>query len=211
MPPLSPNQTEQLETQQPPVQPVTYEQFLAWVDEDTHAEWVNGKVVFMSPVSREHSNVLHFLVKLLGAFVEQHDLGEIHTEPFQMKTGLNLPGRSPDLIFVAKENAGRFRQNYLDGPADLVVEIVSPESRGRDRGEKFYEYEEGGVREYWLIDLPRQKAEFFQLGPDGRYQSVAVPPDGRFKSAVLTGFWLNVDWFWQRPLPKLSDLPRANS
>lgn len=44
------------------------------------------------------------------------------------------------------------KETYLDGPADLVVGIVSPDSVGRDRGEKFYEYAQGGVPEYWLID-----------------------------------------------------------
>ena len=50
---------------------------------------------------------------------------------------------------------------YLDGPADVVVEIISPESRLRDRGEKFAEYEMGGVREYWLIDSERHEADWY--------------------------------------------------
>jgi hypothetical protein len=49
---------------------------------------------------------------------------------------------------------------------------VPPESRSRDRGEKYYEYEEGGVREYWLIDPVRRKAEFYQLGADGYYPAI---------------------------------------
>lgn len=35
----------------PPAGPVSFEQFLAWADEDTHAEWVDGRVVLMSPVN----------------------------------------------------------------------------------------------------------------------------------------------------------------
>ena len=190
---------------QPP-EPMTYEQFLAWAPEDIHTEWVHGKVVFMSPISREHSNVFKFLLKVLLAFVEERDLGEIHSDPFQMKTGPALPGRSPDIIFVAKENVGRLKSSYLDGPADLAVEVISPESRGRDRGEKFYEYEEGGVREYWLIDPPRKKAEFYLLDPEGYYRAVEIPADGRFQSMVLPGFWLRVDWLWLRPLPTLTQV-----
>jgi Uma2 family endonuclease len=203
MPPTSSTRPAQSPERRPPVEPLTYEQFLDWADEDTYAEWVNGRVVFMSPVSREHSNLSSFLFKIVVAFVEEHDLGEVHTEPFQMKTGPELPGRSPDIFYVAKENAARFKRHYLDGPADLVVEIVSPDSRSRDRGEKFYEYEEGGVKEYWLIDLPRQRAEFFQIGVDGRYKSAAALSDGRFDSVVLAGFWLKVDWLWQQPPPSL--------
>ncbi|MBI4664063.1 MAG: Uma2 family endonuclease [Verrucomicrobia bacterium] len=187
---------------------LTFDEFLEWADEDTHAEWVNGKVVFMSPVSREHARVKKFLVKLLDYFVELHALGEIYDEPFQMKTGTNLPGRSPDIIFVAHENLGRLKDNYLDGPADLAVEVISPESRGRDRGEKFYEYEEGGVKEYWLIDPPRMQAEFHQLGPDRYFHLMALEPDGRFRSAVVPGFSMKVGWLWQRPLPTLPQVLR---
>lgn len=186
--------------------PMTYEEFLVWVDEDTHAEWVDGKVVFMSPVSREHSSVAGFLYRIVSSFVEDRQLGEVHHEPFQMKTGPNLPGRSPDVIFIATENLGRLRANYLDGPADLVVEVISPDSRGRDRGEKFYEYEEGGVKEYWLIDTLRRKAEFYQLGADGYYRPLPVLADGQFGCTVLPGFWLNVDWLWQPTLPTVAQV-----
>jgi len=189
--------------------PISYEQFLAWADEDTYAEWVDGKVVFMSPVPREHSLVKQFLMKVIGYYVETHQLGEIHDDPFQMKTGAELPGRAPDIIFITNENLGRLRKNYLEGPADLAVEVISLESRGRDRGEKFYEYEQGGVKEYWLIDSPRKKAEFYQLGPDGFYQLMELSAEGRFASDVLPRFWLNVDWLWQSPLPKLPQVLNA--
>ena len=42
-----------------------------------------------------------------------------------MKTGPELPGREPDLLFIARENLGRLEGVYLDGPADLVIEVVA--------------------------------------------------------------------------------------
>ncbi|MDW8290080.1 MAG: Uma2 family endonuclease, partial [Armatimonadota bacterium] len=80
-----------------------------------------------------------------------------------MKTGADLPGRSPDILFVSQQNLHRLKPTYLDGPADLVVEIISPESEERDRTQKFSEYERGGVREYWLIDPEKRLAEFYVL------------------------------------------------
>lgn len=180
---------------------MTYEEFLDWAEEDTRAEWVNGKVVFKEQASRLHQEVGAFLIPLFGLFVEAYQLGEVFYESFQMRTASGLPGRLPDLIFVAQENLGRVQKNYLAGPADLVVEIISPESRTRDRGAKFYEYEQGGVREYWLIDPLRKQAEFYQLGADGIYR--LIPPDsaGVYHSVVLPGLWLKVAWLWQQPLP----------
>jgi Uma2 family endonuclease len=190
----------------PPPEPLTYNEFLAWADEDTYAEWVNGKVVFMSPVSREHATVSEFLLTLIRTFTETRKAGEAHSDPFQMKTGPDLPGRAPDVLFVATENLARIKQHFLEGPADLVVEVISPESRGRDRGEKFYEYEQGGVKEYWLLDPERRRAEFYRLGSDGYYQLVALGPEGRFESTVLPGLWLKVSWLWQRPPPTLTSV-----
>jgi len=177
---------------------ISYEQFLQWLDEDTWAEWVDGEVHLLSPVGGEHQDIALYLLRLISDFVETHQMGVVRYQPFQMKTGETLPGRSPDILFVASENVHRLRETYLDGPADLVVEVVSEESRARDRGEKFVEYERGGVREYWLIDPARKQAEFYVLR-DGTYQPVLLGGSGVYRSTVLPGFWLYVEWLWQRP------------
>ena len=155
------------EERKAPSGPMSYEEFLEWCDEDTWAEWVDGEVVMLSPASQRHQDLADFLNAVLRAFVEAHDLGRVISAPFQMKTGPDLPGREPDLLFVAEEHLDRLKGAYLDGPADLVVEIASPESRLRDRGEKFAEYEAGSVREYWLIDQERKEADFYRLGERG--------------------------------------------
>lgn len=195
-------------TSAPPAK-LTYEEFLQRVDEDTHAEWVDGEIVMSSPVSQEHQNIGLLLTTAISAFVQFHGLGRVFYESFQMKTGPDLPGREPDLLFVATENLSRVRQNFLDGPADLAVEIVSPESFARDRGDKFREYEQGGVREYWLIDPLRRQAEFYQLGTDGLYRAVLPDADGVYHSAVLNGLALRLEWLWQNPAPPLLDVLRA--
>jgi Uma2 family endonuclease len=73
--------------------------------------------------------------------------------------------------------------------------------------EKFGEYERGGVREYWLLDPQSRQAGFFQLGEDERFQQIPLD-DGVFRSHVLDGFWLKVDWLWQKPLPGLLSIAR---
>src|SRR5713101_660736 len=103
----------------PPPLKMTYEEFLEWADEDAWAEWVDGEVILLSPATFLHQALASFLVKLLGSFVDFRDLGVVLGPPFQMKTGPNLPGREPDTIFVAREHSDRFKEVYLDGPADL--------------------------------------------------------------------------------------------
>lgn len=116
---------------------------------------------------------------------------------------LEQSGREPDVLFVAETHRDRLRPTYLDGAADLVIEILSPESIGRDRGDKFYEYERACIPEYWLVDPETQRAEFYQLDAQGRYQLAPLDANGIYQSSVLPGFWLEVAWLWLDPLPSV--------
>jgi Uma2 family endonuclease len=178
---------------------MTYEEFLDWADEDTLAEWVDGEVVMTSPASARHQLVKTFLVRILSSFVELHGLGLLMDAPFQMK--LPYSGREPDILFIASAHLSHLKRTYLDGPADLAVEIVSPESVERDREKKFGEYQAGGVREYWLIDPDIKAADFYQLDGSGVYQPVRPDAAGIYHSRELPDFWLRVEWLWQDPLP----------
>lgn len=177
---------------------MTYDQFLQADGDEHHYEWVEGELVMMAPVSDEHDDVAGFLYAVLRTFVESNGLGIVKHEPYQMKTGPDLPGRSPDVVFVARKNLSRRKKMYLEGPADLVVEVISPGTRGVDRGDKFYEYEKGGVKEYWLVDPQRKQAEFYGLGRDGIYKLLPME-DGIFHSRVIKGLWVKVEWLWRRP------------
>jgi len=185
---------------------MTFEEFLHWGDEDTYAEWVDGEIIELTSPSFRHQKIVDYLMALLQHFLYAHPLGEVCSAPFLMRLPKRPSGRMPDILFIAKENLGRIKQNYLNGPADLVVEIVSPESKKRDREDKFSEYAQAGIREYWLIDIERKQAEFYQLGDKNAYRPVSINQDGIYHSAVLSGLWLKVDWLWQESLPPLLEV-----
>ncbi len=176
---------------------MTYSEFLNWADKDTLAEWVDGEIVMTSPASAQHQMISKFLTRLMDTYIQFRGLGILLYAPFQMKL---KHGREPDLLFVKREHLERLRPHYLDGPADLVIEIVSPESARRDRADKFYEYAEGGVPEYWLIDPERRHAEFYVLEND-YYAPAFSGKAGRYETSTLPGFGLQVEWLWQDPLP----------
>ncbi len=177
---------------------LSYEEFLEWLDEDVRAEWINGEIIVMSPASRAHQEVIRALTLLVGGYVQEKALGEVYLPPFNLKPGPDLPGREPDLMFVARQHLNRVRKTFLDGPADLAVEIISPESRTRDTIDKFREYEAGGIPEYWIVDPYQQTVQFFQLDETGRYREAAAA-EGVYRSQVIEGFWLRTDWLWAPP------------
>ena len=184
---------------------VTWEEFLAWTDEDTHAEWVNGEIIMTMPSSVRHQDIKLFLATLLRQFVRAKKLGMVLDAPFLMRMSFKPSGREPDIILIQQRHLARLHETYLDGPADLVVEVVSPESIARDRGDKFVEYEKAKVKEYWLIDPIRARAEFYVLDRKGHYQLVKTDEKGNYYSKVVDGFWIRVAWLWQDPLPLEED------
>ncbi len=190
-----------------PKEHMTLEEFFA-LDEDVWAEWEDGEVIIMPPASERHQDIARFLTMLIGFFVEAHDLGRVYPAPFAMHLPKTRRVREPDLLVVLKENLHRLQKTHLQGPADLVVEILSEESALRDRGAKFAEYELEGVKEYWLIDPQEQRVDVFVL-EGGKFQRQKPDRQGFYRSEVLKGFRLKPEWLWQEPLPKVSDVLRA--
>ncbi len=190
----------------PPPRRMTFEEYLASGDEPMMSEWVDGEVIFMSPTSAKHQRISGLLIHTLGLYVEARGLGEVIHAPFVMRLLEQKRGREPDLLFVSRERKHLIKPTYLDGPADLAVEIVSPESVERDREEKFAEYEAADVREYWLIDPDREAAEFYELDENGSYRAAVIEPEGIYRSQVVPGFFVRIAWLWQTPSPTLDAL-----
>ena len=182
----------------PPKKRVSLEEFFR-ATMGQWAEWVDGEVIEMTPVSLNHMDLLFWLGALLQQWCQFQDFGRVCIEPFVMR--LERSVRSPDVMVVRKEHLDRLTETHLEGPADLVVEIVSPESVRRDYEEKYHEYARAGVPEYWIVDPAHEVVTAFTLAEPGRYQVLFEGHEGRLESKVLPGFWMQVTWLWQRPLP----------
>ncbi len=190
--------------------PRTYEEFLRVYDSE-FAEWEDGKIVQnRSPVTFSYTNIGSFLTCLLGDYCENNGAGQIVYAPYQMRLRQFNRGREPDVAVVLTANLSRITPTYLDGPADLVIEIVSPESEERDRQTKFAEYEFCGVTEYWILNPQTQTAEFYVRDATTALY-IAQSPDinGNYESTVLPGFWLTIAWLWQMPMPTLRSVIAA--
>ncbi len=163
-----------------------------------HVEWVEGEVIEKMSVSLTHSLLVVFLAKLLGLVTELSGGGQVLADQFLMRLEDQQRGREPDIIYVAPENESRLLDNYLNGPADLAIEVISRGSEVVDRGAKFEEYERGGVREFWLIDPHRREALFYIRDAEGLFRP-GVVKEGVFQSAVLPTICLRVEWLWEQP------------
>jgi Uma2 family endonuclease len=125
-------------------------------------------------------------------FVEHHDLGVVKGPEFAIRLGRQRRRRLPDLLFVVKSRADIVGRNHVEGPPDLIMEVVSPESVSRDWRDKYLDYQRGGVREYWVIDPQSKRIEAYVLNA-GEYETIEEDK-GRLVSTVLKGFYLRPDW-----------------
>ncbi len=182
---------------------LSYEEYLALPDDGRIVEWVNGEIITHMPATPLHQNVVIFLIKLLSNYIDRLNLGHLLAAPVEVRLWPNGPAREPDVLFIGRERLAQLTERRFEGGPDLVVEVVSPGSVTIDRVDKFLEYEQANVSEYWIID-PRphqQQADFYIRDAGGRFAAAPLDDEGVFASAVLPGFRLNVAWLWQEELP----------
>ena len=139
---------------------------------------------------------------------EDKKLGKVRTAPYSMKLPKMKVVREPDVMFVRTEHLDRLTDQCLNGPCDIAIEVISPDSRTRDRRDKFSEYAQAGVSEYWMIDESRKWAQFYSLDADGVYVLIQLDEQGVFRSAALPGFWIKPGWLWQNELPTINEVQR---
>jgi Uma2 family endonuclease len=183
---------------------VTYE---AYIDgfQGQRVEWVAGEVIEMPGVDEKHDALTYFLRTLIAYLLEVSLGGRVVQDPVLMNLNPAVKSvRAPDLQ-VLPANVERLQGKEVRGPADLVIEVVSPGSQRVDRVEKFAEYERGGVREYWVLDFTYKEALFFQLNADGLYERQQPDADNLYQSAVLPNLRLPVDLLWRESLPTIRE------
>jgi len=172
---------------------------------ESHHEWVGGVVLKMSPVSYGHDQLVAYLRRLLETYFALNSIGTVVGDPFVMRLTYKDKStrRQPDLQIIMPDNPNKLYNTYLDGAADICVEVVTSGSMSTDYGDKLAEYEGAGVGEYWLIDPTRKTAYFYQLDVKDKVYRPAILDDGDYLSPRLPHFRLSVERLWGAPLPDI--------
>jgi Uma2 family endonuclease len=175
---------------------MTEEEFYAYADEDCPWQYLGGDLV-REPVSKHHEDLFLFLGTLLRVYFDERGGGEVKGSRYAMRLDPKW-SPEPDLLVVLAERRHLMKPQRLEGPADLVIEIASP---GRlDLRKKLPRYHEARLPEIWIVDPYARSIRVDALEAGGAYRT-RTHTDGRLASAVLPGFWIDVAWLWQDPLP----------
>lgn len=174
-----------------------YNQFLAMFD-GIHAEWIDG-VVYQLPIrSAIHQTVQRTLDKLLTLFLTKYTIGEHVIAPTVLYMTDSTSARCPDIQVLLDNNAVHNTGREIIGASDIVIEIISEHHHVCERGDKFIEYEQLGVGEYWIIDPIRQECLFYTL-QSGLFRRSDPDPNGVYHSQRLPNFRLPIQFLWSEP------------
>ena len=157
---------------------------------DRH-ELIDGEL-FVSPVPfLNHQIISMNLIRSLDRLVVDGRLGMVFAAP----TGVRLAKDTlviPDVCFISRERLNQLGAKGVEGPPDLIVEILSPGTRRRDLGIKREIYARFHVPEYWIVDPDAKSVQVLTLR-EGRYEAVPTAENGVVRSVVLPGLGLTLD------------------
>lgn len=153
-------------------------------------EFTDGRIEVLPMPTYSHQKIMQFVFVALLAWLQSRSGGELSVSGIRIKIREGK-FREPDVAFLLPEHADRAGNAYWFG-ADLVVEIVSPDHPARDLEDKRFDYAEGGIPEYWIVDPRFNRVTLLKL-VEGQYVVHAEVIDaGQMSSALLDGFKIDV-------------------
>ncbi|PSR36879.1 MAG: Uma2 family endonuclease [Sulfobacillus thermosulfidooxidans] len=159
-------------------------------DDGKRYEILEGDLAVRPSPNQKHQNV----IRHLSAFfihVESHGYGRWYPAPFDVVFDDNNV-TEPDLLFVLTEHLNIIKEANVQGPPDLVVEVLSPSTRDRDRGVKAHLYARFGVPEYWIVDPETETLTLYHLTSEGYEVTGPFRADETIHSTLFPDTPLNV-------------------
>ena len=179
----------------------TYEEYLTWPDNERW-EIIDGEAYCMTPApTLRHQTI----AMTLSYFIATHFRGK-PCKPFFAPTDVVLDDRNvvqPDLLVVCDQNKMDNGKN-IQGAPDLVIEVLSPSTRLKDRREKKLIYERFGVREYWIAYPDDDLVERFSL-QEGRFVEDLINWDETLTSSAFPELRIPLWEVFEKELPELTE------
>ena len=151
----------------------------------TRYEVIDDELAVTPAPTSWHQVVVANHMRVLGNFVYEHALGRLLPSPVDVLFGEG-DYLQPDVVFVRTDRDELVSERGIEGPPDLVIEILSASTVERDRGIKLERYRHFGVPEYWIVDLDARAVEVWRLAEAVEAPSV-VGEGGTFPWTPMPG------------------------
>ncbi|MEA1910408.1 MAG: Uma2 family endonuclease [Spirochaetota bacterium] len=165
---------------------VSYQQFLKMTEKsENRYELIDGVVYLLASPSFTHQRILGELYFLFREYLVKNDSCDSFLAPFDInlirqnikllreETEDDINVVQPDLIVLCDYLDEINEKDRYQGTPTLVIEILSPSTRSKDRVKKLDLYMESGISEYWIID-PKTKTVMVYSYKDGELDRDAL-------------------------------------
>lgn len=176
---------------------LTYEDYCALPDDGRRYEILDGELGVTPAPAPRHQKVVLNLASALDKHVRAHDLGEVYVAPIDVILARTSVVQ-PDLVFVRAERLSLVTARAIEGPPDLVVEVLSPTTEARDRGVKRELYARFGVPHYWLLDSEARRLTAYALAGTTYRQVAERTGTAEFTPTLFPGLTLPLAAIWPR-------------
>ena len=165
----------------------TAEDYWNFPDDGKRRQVLDGELfVASSPLTR-HQRVIVRIFEALRAWDRANPGGEVFLSPLAVTLGPRTT-LEPDLFYVGPDSQAKVVARGVEGPPELIVEVLSPSTRRFDEVKKRRRYARAGVPEYWVVDPDSDAVRVHRL-VGGRYEShPELRGEDVLRSPLLPGF-----------------------
>jgi Uma2 family endonuclease len=170
-----------------------YSDYLAAPEDGKRYEIIRG-ALYVTPAPRPvHQRVSRRLEMTLADWFHTRALGEVFHAPVDL---ILTPHDvvQPDILVV--DDATHITERGIESAPLLVVEILSPSTRDRDRGLKAQRYAELGVRHYWIVDPDTRRLECHRLAGAAFVPIAAADGEARLTHPDWVGLDIDLAALW---------------
>ncbi len=155
---------------------VTYREFLEITEtSDARYELIDGEVYMLPSPSFFHQKILLNLISLFLDYFKSDKTCTPLFAPLDIElvresvrkqrevTEDDISIVQPDIMILCNAENMLDEKEKFKGTPVLVVEVLSPSTRGRDLFIKGGLYEESGIEEYWVVDPVKKTVTLFSF------------------------------------------------
>lgn len=164
----------------------TLAEYLRLPEGPPYYEFEDGELIEMVRPRGKHQEIVGKLFSVIDAHLRVDRLGKVWPEVAVQISASRV--YIPDLSFLLTANLSRFADDVaIQGPPDLVVEVVSPSTAARDRSQKLRAYLQAGVPWYWLVESDSLLITEYRHTADGYLVNQTIAATDECAPALFPG------------------------
>ncbi len=179
---------------------ITYQEYMDLVDSsDQRYELIDGEVYLMASPSFNHQLVVNEISWHFNNYFRERKCSSL-TAPLDVRlSGYAIKFEEdpnvvqPDLLVICDQDKVN-EDNKYEGIPTLIVEVLSPSTKGKDMINKLNLYMKSGVLEYWIVDLEKKEITLYSFTEESELDNVLSYKKGDIiESAYFQGLKISLD------------------